>query len=574
MCLTVNNCEGECFMENPMKKDNVKVHTDDMPYAFVDGSFNPNAVNHSNGLYGYGGFLCVGDETYPLMGSGNRPDMVAMRNIAGEISGAMAAVEKAEELGLRELKIFYDYKGIEQWATGSWRTNKAATAAYADFMNPDNRQVSISFQHVKGHTGIEGNEMADVMAKNAVGINLTDSQQKLLDKALSRDVSNMIKIAGCSSLYNRDVVDFYIKGDCQYIQKHIIKNQDGNTFHVSTTDVSYSDIVSYMRYAQYESDLNNKVADALRDFYGSSLGNYDNDMKNKGYSITMQLDSASPKPFTSFSIDDMKKVASYNRTLAGRPGKVYEETHEFYVDDNGKYMEKFAQKCSHDYDDNGGTRYEVYDVLYAEIVQFMDDAKKNGATITMDIAKPNIDKNNTVDNERQSNDKETSNKNVSKTFDANRSVNSQNKYNPNTFIITVPTSQIRSDKNGNKRMFFDENGYTKQSIIYIENKNGRPENNHKIISKADTGLTSVEFKKGETVSVFNPEDGKARKGISAEAVKDILLDKQKNNKACYYAKQVAQNRIKSDSVSGPKLPENGEELLAVSQQNDDTQLGE
>lgn len=549
-------------MGNSMKKDNVKVNTDDMPYAFVDGSFN-----QYTGVYGYGGFLCVGNEKYPLMGSDDNKEVASMRNIAGEIAGAMAAVAKAEELGLREMKIFYDYKGIEQWATGSWRTNKEATAAYASFMNPDNRQVSISFQHVKGHTGIEGNEMADVMAKKAVGIRLTNSQKELLDKALLMNVDDMRKIAGCSSKSGRNVVDFYIDDDGQYIKKQILKNQEGEISDVTKTNVSYSDVVSYMRYAQNQPNMIHDVIDGRR----LSLNNNDSIMNDKGYEITATLDSAKTKPLSSFHIDDVKKVASYHKSFEGNPGNFFKETHEFYVDDNGRYVEKFAQQCSHDYDDNGGTRYEVYDVLYAEIVQFMDDAKKNGSTITMDIAKPNTKK---VDNERQSNDKETSNKNVSKTFDADRSVNSQNKYNPNTFIITVPTSQIRPDRNGNRRMFFDENGHTKQSIIYIENKNGKPENNHKIISKAETGLTSVEFKKGEVISVFNPEDGKARKGISAEVVKDTLLDKQKNNKACYYAKQAAQNRIKSDNVSGLKLPENGEELLAADQQNKDSQLGE
>lgn len=148
----------------------------DGSYAFVDGSFNPDT-----GVYGYGGFLCVGNEKHALMGSDNRPEMASMRNVAGEISGAMAAVKKAEELGIRELTIFYDYNGIEQWATGGWKTNKEATREYARFMNPDNRNVKLNFQHVKGHTGIEGNELADVMAKTAVGISLTKEQKNLYD---------------------------------------------------------------------------------------------------------------------------------------------------------------------------------------------------------------------------------------------------------------------------------------------------------------------------------------------------------------------------------------------------------
>lgn len=171
-----------------------------IPYAFVDGSFN-----QKTGVYGYGGFLCVGDVKYPLMGAGCKPDMVSMRNVAGEISGSMAAVKKAEELGLREIKMFYDYKGIEHWATGSWQTNRLGTQEYAEFMKPENRKVKVEFQHVKGHSGVEGNEMADIMAKKAVGIPLTKKQQTLYDsldcvEERKKDVTHRSLPSCCDSM--------------------------------------------------------------------------------------------------------------------------------------------------------------------------------------------------------------------------------------------------------------------------------------------------------------------------------------------------------------------------------------
>ena len=150
------------------------------PYAFVDGSFNEN-----NGMYGYGGFLDVHGHRYPITGAGSEPELSAMRNVAGEIKGSMAAVMKAEELGIRELTILYDYRGIEEWATGGWKANNPATKAYKEFMDPSNRKVDIVFEKVAAHTGIEGNEMADVMAKSAVGIPLTKSQQRLFERAMA-----------------------------------------------------------------------------------------------------------------------------------------------------------------------------------------------------------------------------------------------------------------------------------------------------------------------------------------------------------------------------------------------------
>lgn len=159
------------------------------PYAFVDGSFNPKT-----GVYGYGGFLDVNGRRYPLMGSGNDPEMASMRNVAGEISGSMAAVRKAEELGLWKVTLLYDYAGIEGWARSGWKTNREGTAAYQRFMQPGERKVDIEFQHVKAHTGIEGNEMADVLAKQAVGIKLTGPQQKLLEQAMQSGLRNGLDV--------------------------------------------------------------------------------------------------------------------------------------------------------------------------------------------------------------------------------------------------------------------------------------------------------------------------------------------------------------------------------------------
>ena len=150
---------GEKIIAGEKTITGMKSSGENSTYAFVDGSFNK--ATHT---YGYGGFLVTDHEKYVLQGADNDAEMATMRTVAGEIQGAVAAVKKAIGLGIKELVIYYDYMGIEMWATVAWKRNKAGTIAYHEYIMSVKDKIKLTFVKVKGHSGVEGNEEADTVS--------------------------------------------------------------------------------------------------------------------------------------------------------------------------------------------------------------------------------------------------------------------------------------------------------------------------------------------------------------------------------------------------------------------------
>lgn len=140
-------------------------------FAFVDGSFNPNM-----NITGFGGVLfgpVREDGTRDrevLMGKSTDVNYTKQRNVGGEMLGALEAVRRAISNGYESIVLFYDYEGIRAWATGAWKANYESTRHYQQEMAAFKDRIAVRFEHVKAHTGVKGNELADKLAKKSVGI--------------------------------------------------------------------------------------------------------------------------------------------------------------------------------------------------------------------------------------------------------------------------------------------------------------------------------------------------------------------------------------------------------------------
>ncbi len=133
--------------------------------AYVDGSYSP-----SDGRYSFGAVIITGGEELYFKQAFDRDEAASMRNVAGEIEGAKFAMGYCVEHNIPSVDIFYDYSGIECWCTGEWRTNNPHTQSYKAYFDKVKQTLSVRFKKVRGHSGDKYNDIADSLAKSALGI--------------------------------------------------------------------------------------------------------------------------------------------------------------------------------------------------------------------------------------------------------------------------------------------------------------------------------------------------------------------------------------------------------------------
>ncbi|MCM1135376.1 MAG: ribonuclease H family protein [Clostridium sp.] len=144
---------------------------------YVDGSYNKLTEEFS-----YGMVALTGDGEEKFSGKFQDKELASMHNVAGEIKGAEAAMRYALDKGLEEIEIYHDYEGIAKWCLGEWKTNKEGTKAYKEFYDKVSGQVKIKFVKVAGHSNDKYNDMADELAKKALGLR-ANKEGKVQNKA-------------------------------------------------------------------------------------------------------------------------------------------------------------------------------------------------------------------------------------------------------------------------------------------------------------------------------------------------------------------------------------------------------
>ena len=131
--------------------------------VYVDGSYD-NQIKY----FSSGGIMFYNGKSESFKFASNDESLISMRNVSGEIKASMFVIQKAAELKMKSVTIYFDYNGIEMWANGSWKTNNHLTKEYREFCIEMFKKLDIKFVKVESHTNIKYNELVDKLAKEAI----------------------------------------------------------------------------------------------------------------------------------------------------------------------------------------------------------------------------------------------------------------------------------------------------------------------------------------------------------------------------------------------------------------------
>lgn len=145
-------------------------------HIYVDGSYNPQTAHWG------GGVAILDDEETEVLHTIQVTDFDSngSRQINGELASSIMSLEyvlnHSDRFEDKHIAIYYDYLGIEKWATGEWSARKDVSRDYS--IRVKNlilalkvmHQIEVSFHKVKAHSSDKYNDLADQLSKDACGV--------------------------------------------------------------------------------------------------------------------------------------------------------------------------------------------------------------------------------------------------------------------------------------------------------------------------------------------------------------------------------------------------------------------
>ena len=176
---------------------------------YVDGSF-------TNGSTGYGiVVLKDGEVIKEISGLVPAESVSGTHQIAGELYAVRKAIRWCQGNSVREIDVFYDYDGIEKWASGEWKTKQSLTRSYAAFVRSSG--ININWHKVNSHTGDRWNERADELAKEAVRSASPGADMEDLASELENEAEEFVLFLRDRG-YKAELKGIYGNSDCAKIE--------------------------------------------------------------------------------------------------------------------------------------------------------------------------------------------------------------------------------------------------------------------------------------------------------------------------------------------------------------------
>lgn len=165
-----------------------------IPTVYVDGACLKNGQEEAKSSFG----IWWGPE-HKL----NRSEVIESNctNQRAELSAAITAIKQGIEQGLPRLRVvsdsIYVVQSQREWMD-SWKANGFCNSKGKTISNKDlhvelaelGEKISILWCHVRGHSGVVGNENADRLAKAALGIEIAEINAMEMDDRIKYEQAN------------------------------------------------------------------------------------------------------------------------------------------------------------------------------------------------------------------------------------------------------------------------------------------------------------------------------------------------------------------------------------------------